>query len=187
MSLLTQISPENATKVAMKCGGATFMLFEDSKGRPCANYLVGKSQKPKRFYFRSKESRAKHVSDVVANVKARKEDAARTRAERNQAHDLKEGDILCASWGYDQTNVDFFKVVKVPSACYVILQEIGYQLTEDSAGAMSGRAMPDESKNKGKETRHKVSMLSGSARVKIHSSATAYPWDGKSMYVSWYA
>lgn len=52
---------------------------------------------------------------------------------------------------------------------------------------MSGRAMPDASKTKGTETRHKVSMLSGSARVKIHSSATAYSWNGKPMYVSWYA
>lgn len=187
MNALTQISPANAAKVAMKCGGATFMLFEDFKGRPCAYYLIGKSKKPKRFYFRSEASRAKHVSEVVANVKARKEAADKARTERNQPHNLQAGDILSASWGYDQTNVDFFKVVEVPSACYVVLQEIGYCLAEDSNGAMSGRVMPDDSKSKGEPTRHKVSMCSGSASVKIHSSANARPWNGKSMYVSWYA
>jgi hypothetical protein len=36
----------------------------------------------------------------------------------------KVGDILYSSWGYDQTNIEFFKVVKV-SEFSVWIQEVG--------------------------------------------------------------
>ena len=39
------------------------------------------------------------------------------------------GDILYSSWGYDQTNIEFFKVIKV-SEFSVWIQEIGKQVVE---------------------------------------------------------
>jgi hypothetical protein len=39
----------------------------------------------------------------------------------------KVGDILYSSWGYDQTNIEFFKVVKV-SEFSVWIQEVGSKL-----------------------------------------------------------
>jgi hypothetical protein len=39
------------------------------------------------------------------------------------------GDILYSSWGYDQTNIEFFKVVKV-SDFSVWIQELRSQITE---------------------------------------------------------
>ena len=41
----------------------------------------------------------------------------------------KVGDILYSSWGYDQTNIEFFKVVKV-SEFSVWIQEIGKKVVE---------------------------------------------------------
>ena len=35
------------------------------------------------------------------------------KEERIKPHSLKVGDILYCSWGYDQTNVDYFKVSEV--------------------------------------------------------------------------
>ncbi len=41
----------------------------------------------------------------------------------------KVGDILYSSWGYDQTNIEFFKVVKV-SEFSVWIQEVGSKVVE---------------------------------------------------------
>jgi len=41
----------------------------------------------------------------------------------------KVGDILYSSWGYDQTNIEFFKVVKV-SEFSVWIQEVGSKIVE---------------------------------------------------------
>jgi len=41
----------------------------------------------------------------------------------------KVGDILYSSWGYDQTNIEFFKVVKV-SEFSVWIQEVGKKIVE---------------------------------------------------------
>ena len=41
----------------------------------------------------------------------------------------KIGDILYSSWGYDQTNIEFFKVVKV-SEFSVWIQEVGSKIVE---------------------------------------------------------
>ena len=39
------------------------------------------------------------------------------------------GDILYSSWGYDQTNIEFYKVVKI-SDYSVWIQQVGSQITE---------------------------------------------------------
>ena len=41
----------------------------------------------------------------------------------------KVGDILYSSWGYDQTNIEFFKVVKV-SEFSVWIQQVGTKILE---------------------------------------------------------
>jgi hypothetical protein len=40
---------------------------------------------------------------------------------------IKEGTILYTSWGYDQTNVEMFKIVKIIGKNYFIIQEISQQ------------------------------------------------------------
>lgn len=47
--------------------------------------------------------------------------------------EVKVGDIFYTSWGYDQTNVEFFKVVRV-SKSSVWVQETGQEISRDDAG-----------------------------------------------------
>lgn len=49
------------------------------------------------------------------------------------------GDILYSSWGYDQTNIDFYQVVKV-TAKTITVKEISYKSEYDSS--MSGYKVP---------------------------------------------
>jgi hypothetical protein len=48
----------------------------------------------------------------------------------------KVGDILHHSWGYDQTNCDFYQVVEAKKAS-VILKKIGAKTVPGSEGFMS--------------------------------------------------
>jgi len=53
----------------------------------------------------------------------------------------KVGDILHHSWGYDQTNCDFYQVVEVKKAS-VVLRKIGAKTVPGSEGFMSESLMP---------------------------------------------
>ena len=55
---------------------------------------------------------------------------------------LKVGDVMYSSWGYDQTNVDFYKVVRA-TAKSVWLISIGASAVEGSEGFMCNRVLPD--------------------------------------------
>ena len=55
--------------------------------------------------------------------------------------DIEIGHILSASWGYDQTNIDYYKVIR-KTAAMVELQAIG-QIYVESASSMSEYVMPD--------------------------------------------
>jgi hypothetical protein len=56
-------------------------------------------------------------------------------------HPLKKGDILMASWGYDQTNIDFFKVVRLVGATLVDLVPIGSKIVRSEMTA--DQVVPD--------------------------------------------
>ena len=91
-------------------------------------------------------------------------------------------DILHASWGYDQTNATFYKVLKV-TAARLVVQEL--HNIETSTGFMHGRAVPDLNRparppmTKG----FKPSDWYGYS-VRVSSYSTAFPWDGQPCDVS---
>jgi hypothetical protein len=58
---------------------------------------------------------------------------------------IKIGEIFRRSWGYDQTNVDYFQVVEL-KAKTVVVREIDSTLVEGSAGAMCGNVVPVKDK-----------------------------------------
>ena len=107
----------------------------------------------------------------------------------------KVGDILVSAWGYDQTNIDFYKVVKATEKS-VWLQPIKQQIVQQT-GSLSETVVPldtaatDYAWN---ESGERVDITLGSARYKIHISknsgnyfvrlnsfSSAYLWNGKPM------
>ncbi len=68
------------------------------------------------------------------------EDAIKSAEARAAGHTLKVGDTLYTSWGYDQTNVSFYRVVAVPSKHRVDVVEIDQ--TVDVENMSSGRTYP---------------------------------------------
>ena len=108
------------------------------------------------YYFRSIERRQTFIDDRIDSAESR---TAR-KAERNRIKsafkaDLKPGDIYYTSWGYDQTNVDFYRVDSVKGS-FAILQEIAAKHIPDSDGSMSCRVIADPTRTVGDPIRKKI-------------------------------
>lgn len=98
---------------------------------------------------------------------------------------FKVDDVLCGSWGYDQTNVEYYIVMRV-SKVSVWLAHLKTDVVED--GFMCGKATPSMP-------------LTGNGPIFCKRSATGMhgpmtrgmhdellrKWSGEPMYCSWYA
>jgi len=68
---------------------------------------------------------------------------AKLEAKKKFQNPYKVGDILHHSWGYDQTNCDFYQVTEVKPAS-VVLRKIGTKTVPGSEGFMSCSLLPEK-------------------------------------------
>ncbi len=180
----TMYIPKNAEKLTRTGINAEVYVYDTSNGFPAAAMFGGKRAKPdKQFYYRSVEARDTAISEYFDSQKAISEAKVTSRVTRNSfVHTLKVGDILRNSWGYDQTNVDFFQVVETVGQKSVQIRQIGGHYTE--SGCMSGSTVAVADSFIGEPMLKRVSKGN---TVKIHSwGSWAYPYDGKPAYTSSY-
>lgn len=98
-------------------------------------------------------------------------------------HNFKIGDIISTSWGYDQTNVDFYQVVGVTDKM-VKMKEIESRVEQDNF--MSGRTLPVKDKFANDEViTKKVKDYAG--EFISFEFGIGRKWNGKSLRCSWYA
>ena len=91
---------------------------------------------------------------------------------------LSVGDILYSDWGYNQTNIDFYQVIKATSA-QVVIMKIEKKIVGGGRGTDSVMPVPGRFVSGAKALRRKVQDYTSSPSVSIHSSANAYLWDGR--------
>ena len=102
------------------------------------------------------------------------------------------GDLLYCSWGYDQTNVDWYQVLRVSKA-FVWLRRIegktrgnlrrGDHTTTPQPGVWSSCSNPKEPLCSEKGARRRFEILDDGYKVAIHKHyQRAYLWDGRPMY-----
>lgn len=130
----------------------------------------------------SAEQRAHAWLDGLAQHEARK---AQRRAERNQAHDVPVGAIFVNSWGYEQTNVDFYQVVSTTEHTVTLRQIRGdYKAT----GIDRGYSTPvkDAFLKDSLPFKKRVTVYNGQPYVSFDFGSGGL-WDGKPEYVSSYA
>jgi hypothetical protein len=90
---------------------------------------------------------------------------------------IEAGTILKSSWGYDQTNIDFYKVVSVKNG-WASVAKIGQEIIEDLPAYMGEKVVPFESKM-GAAFRRKIKNFMNEDYVGINSYQAASVWDGK--------
>lgn len=140
-------------------------------GDNCAVAFRPKAQKPDfRYRFPNAEKRDEYVAKWL---KLQQEHADRVQKRRDERksfqHTLKVGDILYSSWGYDQTNIDFYQVTAVKGK-HVEVTPISGNAVE--SGWSYGRTTPIKDSFKGEPSRYLVGK--GNC-IKVRSFAWAYP------------
>lgn len=110
----------------------------------------------------------------------------------------KVGDILSMSWGYDQTNVDFFRVKELKGRTMVVLQPVKLKVKEVEAyGSMSGEYRYDpesyevesysvfiKDPEKGRAFKIRDGGAGRGVYIDYHYLR---PYKGERVYESWYA
>lgn len=176
--------PANAEAREFPAAAVIAYLYQSGKG-PALIAYKGRQRKPAKFHiFPTEECRDRILAEFIAN-ETKNEDYKRTR--RESVHGLAIGDIVYSEWGYDQTNVDFYEVVRVPSARSVVVREIKKDTTESAPGSMTGKAMPKpgQFEETAKEmTRRAIGLYSLKGGKSLRG--TLNKWNGTARAVTWY-
>lgn len=163
----------------------------DSKGRPMAslfqNTPKAKYSKTKQvfgFYFASDAKRDAWVIKQINNIfegerraierKTVRREAAKTVAQNGS---VVTGTLFSHSWGYDQTNIDFYEVISVSGSMATVCQI--YQDSERT-GHDCGITTPTPGKFFGEPMRRKIKAgYDGVASLNINDCGWCGLWDGK--------
>lgn len=137
-----------------------------------AKCFVGRAGKPRWFYKLNMAQMEKQISQTVEGQAAWNKMQAEHKAQRAQPTNVEVGDVFKCSWGYEQTNIDYFQVTKVISPNMIEVREIAASKTETQW--LAGQCVPVPGSFIGEPMRKKVTGYNGEPSIKIHSFASAY-------------
>lgn len=119
-------------------------------------------------------------------------------------HGVKVGDLFSSSWGWEQTNVDFFQVVALVGARSVRVREVHPQMVSEAgiSGMSADRAykLPEagemlppvrssvfvKDQERGDLKRLYIGADGKATGFRVADYADAHPYHGQTLYESWY-
>ncbi len=172
--------PKGATKAADKQSSAVAYWVHTGKERNPyeAMGFHGRAQKPDwHFVFKSEAQMTKRIAEHFAAIQARDVAQAKYKTDREKPSQLQLGHVLKASWGYDQTNVDFYEVTKLVGPRTVEVRKISGACIADNGPQTYvvptiGKYISDPM----------VKRVSYGDRVTIDDVRTASLWSGTPAY-----
>jgi len=174
---------KGARKVTHKHSDAVAYIYTDKRGRPCAQVFYGKKAKPvAHHWFPTEGERETSVARLFAARQQRGTMMAEHKAERSQAHQLTAGQVLVASWGYDQTNIDYYEVTRIVGARTIEVRKIAAELM--NLGDMIGDCLPMAGHYIGEPM---IKRANADGRVTIDRMRRARVWEGKANHWTAYA
>ena len=153
----------------------------------CVMAFSGKKSSPDfNYYYRTEEHRYNKVTSYLKRLEEIADSKAKKRKEKKEYQTtLQVGDILQGSWGYDQTNQEFYQVVEKISGKMVKVRELCQQYVEGSQGFMSENVLPI--KDSFKENSKPERKLVGVGDRISYQCFSLSKWDGRPCYQSHYA
>ena len=138
----------------------------------------GRGQKPIwQYRFRNENEFEKTVRNTIQNRQSDLEYKKKKQEERSSyRHDYQVGDFLYTSWGYDQTNIDFYQVVGITDKS-VVIREVASKVVRSNPP--QDYVVPQKNRFTGPKMTKRVSP-GGSVRIKSYAHASK--WDGKPKY-----
>lgn len=114
----------------------------EAEGRIYGVAFAGNAEKPTWHYrFASREALVSRVRELADSRRAHAERIASRKAARKAfRHTIKVGDIFTCSWGYEQTNVDFYECVATKTKTIVVRAISGKTVSTD--GGWTGYCVP---------------------------------------------
>ena len=166
------------------------VLKEGNEDRCYLKIWRGKATKPMcNYYFKSMELREKYIKDAIEGENKRQTEKEKRNLARKgspeQLDQVKPGTIFCSSWGYDQTNIDFYQVISVKGQ-FAVIREIG-QIMLEQTGFMSENVIADPDSFKGEPMKKKIQFSQGKPYLTLNSYSCCGLWDGRSKNQSHYA
>lgn len=167
-----------------KVGEAVAYTWIDGKGQHRAIAWLGRAQNPYSgngaavggpYWFKDAERRRAWVAQCFARAASAADRMGKARAEKAAArakpHALQVGDVLVCSWGYDQTNIDYYEVTALVGSQMVEYRRIGCQSTQ--TGHMQGDSVPAPGQYIGEAKRARVSEYGERDSIKVYSFTSA--------------
>ena len=182
--------PKGAIKVVPKDIPAEVYIYE-RRGVPCALVFAGKQQRPGlHVQYATPTRREQAVREYLRNpakVKAYRDEQAAKR--KGFVHGYKVGAVLHYSWGYEQTNCEFFQIIATTPGT-ITMREIAQKAepgSQISHGMAENRlAVPNRFHDKSEPITKRVQYSeSGPGSVPMKHGRAGL-WDGRPRYCSWY-
>jgi hypothetical protein len=131
------------------------------------------------------------IDTLTANIQRREADKQkRKEADMNTlaSDHYTEGDIIVNTWGWEQTNVNFYQVVKVGNRTIDIV-EIDSAMTEGSmqSHGMACDVVPVKDSFRNEGDSYRLTVKSDGVLSSPKSYYYMHKWDGRPEYKSWYA
>lgn len=155
-------------------------IYRGKGFKPIANYSFKTLERADAFVVEAKQKEAERVAYIATRKAERSAKAAAF------VMPYKVGDVLHGSWGYDQTNCEFFEILDILGKRAVVIRELKHVHVAGSAGSMSESVIADRGADRfhGSELRKIVGV---DGYVRLHTSCSLHAWDGRPCYSSWYA
>lgn len=160
--------PKGARKFSDRQSSAVVYTYEKA-GQFLILGFHGKAQKPD-FHFRYPNAQRREAKgrEHFASIRAREAAAIERREKRKlEGHGLEVGSILRSSWGYDQTNIDYYEVTRLIGRQKVEIREIAQATSGDG---WTGKCVPLP----GQYTGQPMQKIARDGSVKITSYAYAH-------------
>jgi hypothetical protein len=145
------------------------------------------------YAFRTEAQRTEKIESFFAGLQAWEDAKTERRQTRATfAHTLKVGDILENSWGYEQTNIDFYQIVRLVGKQSIVIRPIASKHhAKESSHWLTGYVVPDVDHFTGPEMTKRVqaSSMGGSHADGLVSFefGIGVKWDGQPSYYTAYA
>lgn len=150
----------------------------------------GRAVKPYAYYsFKTAERRDAYIAQEKRSADASRQYKAESKARQAEnkakgAELFQVGTLLVHSWGYDQTNVDFFQVVERKGMTVKIRPIAGREKKDSDHGGMANRVMAVKDSFIGEEVITK--RINGTSLSMDHGSLQI-THELETHYCSWYA
>lgn len=173
--------PANGEIIDLQNLDAVACKYVTPNGMAACIAYKGKRKKPEfHFTFKDVDARDGYLKQWIEQMERKRQQdadyAARVEAEHNAfVASLTVGSIFYRTWGYEQTNADFYEVVGKVTRTHAEVREIAQDVTEHSPGAMAGYAIP----RKGEYT-------SDTKKIGLRRICPQQWTEGKKVSVSWY-